>query len=247
MSFIVIIPARFASRRLPGKPLLEIAGKPMIQHVYERASHSSASQVYVATDDPGVEAAVIKFGGNVVMTSADHPSGTDRLEEVVSQLDLAPESIVVNLQGDEPLLSVNAIEQVARNLLDNPGCGMATLCECIENQEDLGNPNVVKVVRDNSNLALYFSRATIPFSRDNNFDVTVNPWYRHIGLYAYRVEVLKQFVQWPPSSLEKTESLEQLRALQNGIRIHCEEACESVPGGVDTPEDLERIRKIMEQ
>lgn len=254
MSFIVVIPARYASTRLPGKPLLDIAGKPMIQHVYERASGSSAQQVFVATDDQRIEECVKAFGGEVVITSDRHPSGTDRLEEVVSSLMLDKDAVIVNLQGDEPLLSVNAIEQVAANLISNSDCGMATLCEKIENQEDIDNPNVVKVVRSIQNRALYFSRAGIPCLRTNpaeSQDITIERnireglWYRHIGLYAYRVSTLKQFVTWPPSKLELAESLEQLRALENGIAIHCEEACEAVPGGVDTQADLERIRKLL--
>lgn len=245
MSFIVVIPARYASTRLPGKPLLDIVGKPMIQHVYERARSSSAERVIVATDDRRIEAVVEGFGGEVVMTSDQHPSGTDRLEEVARKLDLATDSIIVNLQGDEPLLSVNAIEQVAGNLQKNIDCGIATLCELIVNDEELSNPNVVKVVRCNQGRALYFSRSTIPFPRDKKLCASRGLWYRHIGLYAYRVDVLKRFVKWEPSTLETSESLEQLRALQNGVSIHCDTVCEPIPGGVDTPEDLERIRSIM--
>ena len=247
LSFTVVIPARYASTRLPGKPLLKIAGKPMIQHVYERACSSSAEQVLVATDDQRIFDTVTDFGGIAVMTLPEHPSGTDRLQEVVSQLKLDVERIVVNVQGDEPLLSVSAIEQVANNLKTNLDCGMATLCERIESQEDLNNPNVVKVVRSKSHRALYFSRATLPYARDDVLDALRGLWYRHIGLYAYRVEVLNQFVRWEPSELETVERLEQLRALQNDVGIHCDEVREAIPGGVDTPEDLERIRKILEQ
>jgi len=245
LSFIVVIPARYASTRLPGKPLLDIGGKPMIQHVYERAQGSSAERVIVATDDSRIEAVVAGFGGEVVMTSDEHPSGTDRLEEVARKLELATDSIVVNLQGDEPLLSVNAIEQVAGNLQKNNDCGIATLCELIISDEDLSNPNTVKVVRCNESRALYFSRSTIPYPRNEKPSAARGLWYRHIGLYAYRVDVLKRFVKWEPSPLETSESLEQLRALQNGVSIHCDTVCEPIPGGVDTPEDLERIRNII--
>ena len=247
MSYFIIIPARYSSTRLPGKPLLDIAGKPMIQYVYERAKSSSAEQVIVATDDQRILDAVEAFGGRAIMTNKDHPSGTDRLEEVVRKLKLDDEKIVVNLQGDEPLLSVNAIEQVATNLAVNSDCGMATLCERINDNNELVNTNVVKVVRDLANHALYFSRSTIPYPRDGEFEAKKGGWYRHMGIYAYRVNVLKQYVQWPPAPLERSEMLEQLRALYNNIRIHCDEGCESIPAGVDTQADLDRVRKILTQ
>jgi 3-deoxy-manno-octulosonate cytidylyltransferase (CMP-KDO synthetase) len=251
MSFTVIIPARFASTRLPGKPLLEIAGKPMIQHVYEQALKSKADQVVIATDDLRIQELCIKIGASVVMTSADHPSGTDRLEEVVTQLGLSEEHIVVNVQGDEPLIPPEIINQVAQNLADNTRAGIATLCERIHDPKHIFNPNVVKVVFDDYGLASYFSRAPIPWARDSFTDMNTSSiplgaeYFRHIGMYAYRVEFLKNYVTWLPSMTEKTESLEQLRAISNGVKIHIEEALISPPAGVDTEEDLVRLRKLM--
>ncbi len=245
MSFVIVIPARYASSRLPGKPLLDIAGKPMIQRVYERAMQTSARQVVVATDDQRIVDTVANFGGQALMTAQSHTSGTDRLEEVAGKLGLADEQIVVNLQGDEPLMPVAAVEQVAKNLAENPSCGIATLCECINDTDEIDNPNAVKVVRDNDRRALYFSRATIPHSRDGDYAPNRELWYRHLGIYAYRVRVLRQFVQWPPAPLEMAEMLEQLRALYNGVAIHCDEACEAVPAGVDTADDLERARQVL--
>lgn len=251
MSFTVIIPARFASTRLPGKPLLDIAGKPMIQHVYEQALKSNADQVVIATDDLRIEELCISIGASVVMTSTDHTSGTDRLEEVVTKLRLAEEHIVVNVQGDEPLIPPEIINQVAQNLAINPSAGIATLCERIHDPKHVFNPNVVKVVFDDRGLASYFSRAPIPWARDSFSNMSADSippgaeYFRHIGMYAYRVEFLKNYVTWLPSMTERTESLEQLRALSNGVKIHIEEALVSPPAGVDTEEDLERLRKFM--
>ena len=251
MSFTVIIPARFASTRLPGKPLLDIAGKPMIQHVYEQALKSNADQVVIATDDQRIQELCLTIGATVVMTSAEHPSGTDRLEEVVTQLGLSDDHIVVNVQGDEPLIPPEIINQVAQNLAGNVDAGIATLCERIHDPKHIFNPNVVKVVFDDHGLASYFSRAPIPWARDSfaNMSADTMPagaeYFRHIGMYAYRVEFLKNYVTWLPSMTEKTESLEQLRALSNGVKIHIEEALISPPAGVDTEEDLQRIRTIL--
>ena len=251
MSFTVIIPARFASSRLPGKPLLDIAGKPMIQHVYEQALKSDADKVVIATDDTRIESLCKAIGATVVMTSANHPSGTDRLEEVVTQLGLSDEHIVVNVQGDEPLIPPEIINQVARNLAENPQAGIATLCEKIHDPKHVFNPNVVKVVFDDHGLASYFSRAPIPWARDSFKEMHAESipfgaeYFRHIGMYAYRVEFLKNYVTWLPSMTEKTECLEQLRALSNGVKIHIEEALISPPAGVDTEEDLQRLRSIM--
>lgn len=249
MSFSVIIPARYASTRLPGKPLRDIAGLPMIQHVYQNAQRSEAERIIVATDHAEIEACVKAFGGEVCMTSADHQSGTDRLQEVVTTLQFENDDIVVNVQGDEPLLPPQVINQLARNLRSCQTVAAATLCEPIQQYEDLVNPNVVKVVRDHQNHALYFSRAPIPWDRDHFLPQSsekaaelpegYSAW-RHLGLYAYRVDVLKQFSTWPMSQLEKVEKLEQLRILENGHRIHIEPACEAVPGGVDTEADLQR-------
>lgn len=249
MTFSVVIPARYASTRLPGKPLADIAGKPMIQHVYERAAESDASRIVIATDDERIQAACVEFGAEVVMTSADHASGTDRLEEVARQLGFAEDHCVVNVQGDEPLLPAALINQVATNLAHFPEASISTLCEVIEDPAAVFNPNVVKVVFDHRGMAHYFSRAPIPWARDH-WSVGELPgllppgvrYFRHIGIYGYRVKLLQDFVTWPPAPTELTESLEQLRALYNGAKIHVAEACEQPPAGVDTEADLERVR-----
>ena len=249
--FTVVIPSRFASTRLPGKPLLLIAGKPMIQHVWEQASKSSAQRVVVATDDARIEEACKGFGAEVVMTREDHNSGTDRLAEVAAKLGLAPDAIVVNVQGDEPLIPPSVIDQVAANLAAHPEARMATLAEPIEDLQALFNPNVVKVVSDLNGLALTFSRATLPWAREafaQHPDVLPAdvPFRRHIGIYAYRAGFLQDFVAWGPCWLENTEALEQLRALWHGVRIHVADALIAPPTGVDTPEDLERVRRLLE-
>lgn len=248
MSFSVIIPARFASQRLPGKPLKDIAGKSMIQRVYECAKLSAAERVIVATDDERILAAVKAFGGEVCLTSPDHQSGTDRLQEVVSSLNFADSDIVVNVQGDEPLIPAAVINQVAANLQENTQASCATLCEALHTREECFNPNIVKVVSSNSGLALYFSRAPLPWNRDDFAVASSNvpqSCFRHIGIYAYRVSLLHKFVQWPPGELENIEKLEQLRILANGHQIHVAQACETVPGGVDSPEDLERLNRLL--
>jgi 3-deoxy-manno-octulosonate cytidylyltransferase (CMP-KDO synthetase) len=258
MSFSVVIPARYSSSRLPGKPLKDIAGKPMIQHVYERALQSEAKDVIIATDDPRIEDAAKAFGAHVVMTNPDHASGTDRLQEVVSKLNYYADDIVVNVQGDEPLIPARVINQVAHNLAAEKDASISTLYEPIETIADVINPNIVKVVTDNSDFALYFSRAPIPFARDsfgqefkNLLTQTEMPegvsFKRHIGIYGYRVNLLNNFVKWPAAPVEDTECLEQLRALWNGARIHVALADEIPPGGVDTPEDLERVRAYFAQ
>ncbi|MDK8464172.1 3-deoxy-manno-octulosonate cytidylyltransferase [Marinobacter sp. SS13-12] len=252
MSYSVVIPARYASTRLPGKPLADIAGKPMIAHVYDRACESHASRVIIATDDPRIETACRAFGAEVVMTSADHASGTDRLEEVARLMDFGPDERVVNVQGDEPLIPPELIDQVAANLEAHPDAAIATLCEQISDAASVFNPNVVKVVFDHRGIAHYFSRAPIPWARDawqasdarKQLPEGVG-YYRHIGIYGYRVSLLRDFVTWPPAPTEVTESLEQLRALYNGARIHVEEACCVPPSGVDTQQDLERLRDYM--
>jgi 3-deoxy-manno-octulosonate cytidylyltransferase (CMP-KDO synthetase) len=250
MSFSVIIPARYASTRLPGKPLADIAGKPMLQHVWERARRSSASAVIIATDDPRVQAAAEAWGAQVCMTRAEHVSGTDRLQEVVQSCGLADEEVVVNVQGDEPLIPPAVIEQVAANLERHASAGVATLCTPITSPEALRDPNVVKVVSDCSGFALYFSRAPIPFPRGLDLEgadaadlLAQGQWRRHIGLYAYRVGFLHRFVTWPQAPQERLEQLEQLRALHRSERIHVDSACEDVPAGVDTAEDLEQVRR----
>ncbi|MGD8176521.1 3-deoxy-manno-octulosonate cytidylyltransferase [Marinimicrobium sp. ARAG 43.8] len=248
MSFYVVIPARYASTRLPGKPLATINGQPMIQHVYQRAQESRAQQVVIATDDARVERAGQSFGAQVCMTSDQHESGTDRLQEVVTALALPDDAIVVNVQGDEPLIPEAVINQVADNLAKHPSASVATLCEPIESEADFRNPNIVKVVMNHSGMALYFSRAPIPYPRDA-FSAgewpTSLPARRHIGIYAYRVGLLHRFITWERAPLEQFESLEQLRVLWRGESIHVAEACEPVPGGVDTPGDLERVRSLL--
>ncbi|MBY4675263.1 3-deoxy-manno-octulosonate cytidylyltransferase [Marinobacterium arenosum] len=253
MSFTVIIPARYASTRFPGKPLADLAGKPMLQHVYERACQSEANRVIIATDDDRIAAAARGFGAEVCMTSSEHPSGTDRLQEVVHQLGFYADDIVVNVQGDEPLIPPRIINQVAHNLKAVPSASIATLSEPIESLESLLNPNVVKVVSSVDGRAMYFSRAPIPWPRDQHQQAlesgempTGFSWQRHIGIYAYRVKLLNDFVKWPPAPLEQTECLEQLRAMWQGAGIHVEQADEQPPAGVDTPEDLERIRALLE-
>lgn len=253
MGFSVVIPARFASSRFPGKPLADLMGKPMLQHVYERACESEALKVIIATDDQRIADTAKAFGAEVCMTSSDHPSGTDRLQEVVHSLGFYADDIVVNVQGDEPLIPPRIINQVAHNLMAMPEAGIATLSEPIESIEALLNPNVVKVISDRQGMALYFSRATLPWPRNafQSGDQSVMPegfaWQRHIGLYAYRVRLLNDFVTWPPAALEEVECLEQLRALWNGVRIHVAPADEAPPTGVDTPEDLERVREWLQQ
>jgi 3-deoxy-manno-octulosonate cytidylyltransferase (CMP-KDO synthetase) len=252
MSFYVVIPARYASTRLPAKPLKEIAGKPMIQHVYERACESDALKVIIATDDARIETVVKSFGAPVCMTSAAHNSGTDRLQEVAAQLGLKPDDIIVNVQGDEPLIPPAVINQVAKNLAENTYASVATLSEPIHTLEDFRNPNIVKAVADQQGRALYFSRAPIPWPRDHFAQAEVNtlpaefPAQRHIGIYAYRVALLNRFITWPQATLEKIESLEQLRVLANGEAIHIAEACAQVPGGVDTEADLLRVKALLE-
>ncbi|GKW22812.1 3-deoxy-manno-octulosonate cytidylyltransferase [Pectobacterium carotovorum subsp. carotovorum] len=247
MTFTVIIPARFASSRLPGKPLADINGKPMVVHVMERALESGAQRVIVATDHPDVEAAVRQAGGEVCLTRADHNSGTERLAEVIEQYGFTDEDIIVNVQGDEPLIPSVIIRQVAENLAASKA-GMATLAVPIETSEEAFNPNAVKVVTDAEGYALYFSRATIPWDRERfaqSKEAIGDHFLRHIGIYAYRAGFVRRYVTWAPSQLEQIELLEQLRVLWYGEKIHVAVA-KAVPSvGVDTPEDLARVRQIM--
>ncbi|MGS2718740.1 3-deoxy-manno-octulosonate cytidylyltransferase [Eionea flava] len=255
MPFTVVIPARFSSTRLPGKPLLPIGDKPMIQHVYEQALKSDAQTVVVATDDQRIVDAVEAFEGNVCMTSDQHVSGTDRIQEVAQHYSLADDHIIVNVQGDEPCIPPAVINQVASNLSSNPIAAAATLSETITDNDSFTNPNVVKVVSDHAQMALYFSRSMIPFPRDavankgsvkNISLASLSPvLQRHIGIYAYRVSLLHHFVSWSVSPLESIECLEQLRILHHSQKIHVETACEPVPGGVDTQEDIDRVRQDM--
>lgn len=250
--FHVIIPARYASTRLPGKPLQLIDGKPMVQHVWQQACKSGAASVIVATDDQRIMDACAAFGAKAIMTRADHPTGTDRLQEVVSQLGLPDDACVVNVQGDEPMIPPAVIDQVAANLIAAQEAGIATLAEPIHDSETLFNPNAVKVVCDHQGYALYFSRAPMPWCRDQFASGPAElpegiPFRRHVGIYAYKVSFLHAYVGWPASPLETAESLEQLRALWFGTRIHVADACETLPAGVDTAEDLERVRKLLGQ
>ncbi len=248
MSFFIVIPARHASTRLPGKPLLKIAEKSLLQHVYECAQQSDAKKIIIATDDARIEAEGLSFAATVCMTSAEHVTGTDRLHEVVDKLNMSDDDIVVNLQGDEPLMPAEVINQVALNLAMNPAASAATVCTRISQADDLFDPNVVKVVTDHQGYALYFSRASIPWDRAHFAEHQTLPkeaeHYRHIGLYAYRAGFLRRFVNWPVCHHEKVESLEQLRILWHGEKIHVDQA-KQIPGpGIDTEEDLERVRKM---
>lgn len=240
MSFTVVIPSRYGANRLPGKPLLDIAGKPMLQHVYEQAVASDADGVYVATDDERISTAAEGFGAKVCMTSEKHRSGTDRIHEVTQQLGLSEDAIVVNVQGDEPLIPPAAINQVANNLAANPEAGIASLYETISDSSEIDDPNAVKVVCDVNGYAMYFSRATVPYGSS----AQAKNCQRHVGIYAYRVSTLNAFVSWPLVELEIQEKLEQLRALYNGVRIHMDTAVERIPHGVDTERDLEAIRAL---
>lgn len=243
---IVVIPARYASTRLPGKPLLDIAGQPMVVRVMERARQSGAERIVVATDDARIYDTVLAFGAEAVMTRADHPSGTDRLAETIALLGLPDDAIVMNVQGDEPLMPPALIRQVADALVIHPSASMATACHVITRREDFTNPNIVKVVTDQEGMALYFSRAPIPWPRDAMQEKSTAPVkaLRHIGIYAYRAGFVTRYAQWPACPLEQTESLEQLRALWQGEKIAVVEADEAPTAGVDTPEDLERVRQI---
>ncbi|ALS98825.1 3-deoxy-manno-octulosonate cytidylyltransferase [Lacimicrobium alkaliphilum] len=246
MKFTVIIPARYGSTRFPGKPLADIHGKPMIQRVVERALDCGAAQVIVATDDERIAEAVRDFGGQVCMTSRHHESGTERLAEVVDILELDADELVVNVQGDEPFIPPENIQQVAENLNLHPQAEMATLAVRLREVEEVFNPNVVKVVTDKLGYALYFSRATVPYDRsrfldEDNIDEVGDYYLRHIGIYAYRAGFIRQYVNMTPSGLEQIESLEQLRVLWHGEKIHVDIAAETPPAGIDTPADLARI------
>ncbi|WP_147196637.1 3-deoxy-manno-octulosonate cytidylyltransferase [Pantoea sp. CCBC3-3-1] len=247
MSFVAIIPARFASTRLPGKPLVDIHGKPMVVHVMARALESGAERVIVATDNDEVARAVEAAGGEVCMTRADHQSGTERLAEVIERYQFADDTVIVNVQGDEPMIPPVIIRQVAENLAKSEA-GMATLAVPIESAEEAFNPNAVKVVMDAKGYALYFSRATIPWDRERftaSRETIGDHFLRHIGIYGYRAGFIRRYVSWQPSPLEQIELLEQLRVLWYGEKIHVDVA-KAIPSvGVDTPEDLARVRTAM--
>ncbi|MBF0461246.1 MAG: 3-deoxy-manno-octulosonate cytidylyltransferase [Magnetococcales bacterium] len=245
-AIVVIIPARFASSRLPGKPLLDLGGKPMIQHVYERAMQADVAAVWVATDDARIFDAVVAFGGRVVMTAPDHVSGTDRVAEAARGL---AATIVVNVQGDEPLLDPALINRVAAPLRADATLDMATVAHPLYDAAEANDPNVVKVVCDRRGLALYFSRLPIPFDRDRQGEATspqgvTAPFLRHVGLYAYRADFLQTFARLPATGLEQRERLEQLRALEYGHTIHVVVA-DGMTIGVDTPADAQRVRQLL--
>lgn len=251
-AFYAIIPSRMKSTRLPEKPLKDIGGKPMVVRVGERALQSGAKDVMVATDHPDILAACEAHGVKAVLTSPDHPTGTDRLAETVEKMGLPLGAIVVNVQGDEPLIPPEVISQVAQLLEDHPECDMATAAHPIDSIEEFMSPNVVKVALDNNNNAITFSRAPIPWPRDafrENPDALPEGLHplRHIGLYAYRVKFLKQYPKWEQAPIERWESLEQLRALWYGVKIAVTILPGALPAGVDTPEDLERVREAFAQ
>lgn len=240
-SFKVVIPARYASTRLPGKPLRDMLGKPMIQWVYEAAQASEAEQVVVATDHLEIADTVSQFGGECCMTRDDHPSGTDRIVEVCETMAWGDDDVVVNLQGDEPLMPAQNLTQVARNLVQS-NADMATLHKAIDAQQ-AANPNQVKLVCDQNGQCLYFSRSPIPYDRDS-----IGAGYcGHIGLYAYRVGFLKAYAEMEPCSIEKSEQLEQLRALYHGYCIHSELAFERPGSGVDTEQDLTEVTQQLKK
>ncbi|OCG23464.1 3-deoxy-manno-octulosonate cytidylyltransferase [Gilliamella sp. wkB108] len=254
MNFTVIIPARYASSRLPAKPLADIHGKPMIVRVMEQAKKSSASRVIVATDHQQVFDVVKDYGGEVILTSDKHNSGTERLAEVVDAYQFADDEIIVNVQGDEPLIPPIIIDQVANNLVQFK-TGMATLAVPINSVEEAFNTGAVKVVTDKDGYALYFSRATIPWERDRfaksadlSKQTSIGDFYlRHIGIYAYLTGFIRQYVKWTPSTLEQIEMLEQLRVLWYGERIHVAVAKQSPAIGVDTQADLDKVRELFKE
>ena len=237
---VAIIPARYDATRLPGKPLADIGGRPMIEHVYRRAASArGVNAVLVATDDDRIATAVRSFGGAAVLTRAAHRTGTDRIAEVAARLSC---DVILNVQGDEPLIEPQMIEAVIAPLAADPTLEMSTVCVAISDRSDYENPNVVKVVKDRAGRALYFSRSPIPYFRPGPESRIPNPVYKHIGLYGYRRTFLLEFAALPQTTLERAESLEQLRALEHGYRIHTVETQhDSI--GVDTPEDLERVRR----
>jgi 3-deoxy-manno-octulosonate cytidylyltransferase (CMP-KDO synthetase) len=239
LSFHVIIPARYASSRFPGKPLADLGGRPMVVRVCERAAQSGAASIHVATDDERIAAAVQAAGHRFVMTRADHPSGTDRIAEAVRQLGFPDNEIVVNVQGDEPLIPPKLIAQVAALLEQLKDASVSTACHAIHDEQSLASPNVVKVVMDARGYALYFSRSRIPYPREAG-----GIWHRHAGIYGYRVDFLKRYAALAASPLEKVEALEQLRVLWHGYRIAVALSETEIPPGVDTPQDLEAVRRM---
>jgi 3-deoxy-manno-octulosonate cytidylyltransferase (CMP-KDO synthetase) len=269
MNFKVVIPARFASTRLPGKPLLDIGGKPMVIRVADQASLSGAQQIILATDHQPIIAAAQQYGYQACMTRADHASGTDRIAEVAQQQHWSDDTIVVNVQGDEPLIPPALIRAVAQHLHDHPECAIATACHPVHDEASMRNPNIVKAVLDKHSNALYFSRAPIPWPRDAGIDlslparqvgspssprgevrrgehpININA-LRHIGIYAYRASFLHAFGQLAPAPIEQVEALEQLRALYHGYKIGVTVTQDAPPSGVDTEQDLHLARQLFQ-
>ncbi len=246
-NYTIIIPARLDSSRLPRKVLLDLGGKPVLQHVYERACQSSARQVVIATENQEIESCAVDFGAKVIMTR-NHDSGTARIAEAVRSLDLGEEEIVVNIQADEPLLPIVLMDGLAQCLKETQSCQMATVITAIHDEQDLCNPNVVKVVLNQLGEAIYFSRANIPYQRQDVMSKAVSKesFYRHIGLYAYRTGFLQQYVDWSVSPLEVVESLEQLRVLWYGEKIATMEYAGEIPHGIDVQGDLDKARILCE-
>jgi 3-deoxy-manno-octulosonate cytidylyltransferase (CMP-KDO synthetase) len=247
MDFRVIIPVRLQSKRLPEKALADIQGKPMIQHVYERALKSGATSVVIATDNASIAKAAEKFNAQVCMTASHHPNGTSRIAEAINALGYEDNEIIVNVQGDEPLIPPKVIRQLALDLSEHQALGVTTLCQPILNVQELFNPNIVKVVRNHRGFALYFSRAPIPWEREN-FNIEnkklEHTHYRHIGMYAYRAKFLNEYLGWEHNELAMMEDLEQLNILWQGSKIHVSATEEPIPMGVDTQEDLDQVRKL---
>jgi 3-deoxy-manno-octulosonate cytidylyltransferase (CMP-KDO synthetase) len=238
---VICIPARFGSTRFPGKILAELAGKPIVQWVYEKAQSSIADEIIIAADNSAVMDAVEKFGGKCVMTRPDHPSGTDRIREAIQKIDC---DIIINVQGDEPLIDVSTINMLIESLKNNPEIEMATVVVKADRKAVGKDPNAVKVVLNKDNSALYFSRSEVPYMREKKDDF---PIYHHVGIYAFRRDILERFVALPPSDLEKCEKLEQLRALDNGIKIHAVISDKNNGIGIDTPEDLRKAEEIFKK
>jgi len=249
-SYHIVIPARFASERLPGKVLLKLAGQTMLQHVWQCATGSSAQSVVIATDDERIVVVAESFGAQVVLTRSDHRSGSDRIAECAAKLGWGDDQLLVNLQADEPLMPAACLDQVAALLDKRTDCEVASLYWPISEAEEVRNPNAVKVVTDSEDRALYFSRSPVPFARAHagiNAAVTKGiEWNRHLGLYAYRLGALRRYTSCAATPLEKAEHLEQLRIMEQGGRIAMARACELIPAGIDTQEDLERVRKFIE-
>lgn len=250
-AYHIVIPARFASERLPGKVLLDLAGQPLLQHVWQRACESKAESVTIATDDERIVKIADTFGAQVVLTSENHQSGSDRIAECAAKLAWPDGHLVVNLQGDEPLMPAACLDQVAALLDQRPDCEVASLYWPIDEAAEVQNPNAVKVVTDSQDRALYFSRAPIPYAR--SYDSILEAmscgvkWKRHLGLYAYRLAALRRYTSCAPTPLEMSERLEQLRIMEQGGRIAMAAACEFIPAGIDTAEDLRRVTLLIEQ